>query len=115
MTDILGTGLPVLIGLKVVIMMFAAFMTGQALANTWRPVWQAIFYAVLLGFADRFLTFALFEGELLSLTGYVIDTVVLIAIALFAYRLGRARKMVSQYPWLYDRVGLFGWREKGRT
>ena len=96
MTDILGTTLPVFVGLTVVIMGFAAFMTGLVLANTWRPVWQAVFYAVLLGFGDRFLTFALFEGELLSLTGYVIDTAVLIGIALFALLMGWAVNVAYQ-------------------
>ena len=67
----------------------------------------------LLGLADRFLTLALFDGELLLVTGYLIDTAVLVAIALTAHRMAQARKMVSQYPWLYRRVGLFGWRRRG--
>jgi branched-chain amino acid transport system ATP-binding protein len=37
---------------------------------------------------------------------------VLIAIALAAYRMAQARKMIQQYPWLYARAGLFSWREK---
>lgn len=115
MESILGTSLGVFLGVTVSLMGFTAFMTGQALANTWKPMWHAIVYSVLLGFADRFLTFALFEGELLSLSGYVVDTAVLTAIALFAYRMSQARKMVSQYPWLYDSAGLFGWRPKGPT
>jgi len=96
----------------VVLMGFASFMTGQALANTWRPMWQAVPYCLLLGAADRFLTWGLFQGELLLLSGYVVDTLVLIAIALFAYRLTLAHKMVAQYPWIYERVGLLSWREK---
>ena len=91
---------------------FAAFMTGQGLAATWRPAWQPALYAALLGLADRFLVFALYDGELLSLGGYLTDTAALIAIALFAYRFNRARKMVNQYPWLYERIGLFGWRDR---
>ncbi|MCG8357991.1 MAG: hypothetical protein MI920_20695 [Kiloniellales bacterium] len=113
MEAITGTSLPVFIGLTLGIMGFAAFMTGQALANTWRPVWQAVIYSFLLGFADRFLTWGLFEGELLSLRGYFVDSLVLLAISLTAYRITQARKMVTQYPWLYERSGLFGWREKG--
>ena len=58
--------------------------------------------------------FALFGGELLSPTAYVIDTAVLAGIALFAHRLARARKMVAQYPWLYERAGLLDWRDKSR-
>ena len=113
MIGVLGTTPEVFVGLTLVIMGFAAYMTGMGLANTWRPVWQPVLYSALLGFADRFLTFALFEGELLSLTGYLIDSAALIAISLFAYRSTQARRMVSQYPWLYVRAGLFGWREKG--
>ena len=112
MQDILGTTLPVFIGVTVVLMGFASFMTGQALANTWRPMWQAVPYTLLLGGADRFLTWGLFQGELLLLSGYIVDTLVLIAIALFAYRLTLAHKMVTQYPWIYERVGLLSWREK---
>jgi hypothetical protein len=32
-------------------------------------------------------------------------------IASAAWRATRARRMTLQYPWLYERVGLFGWRE----
>ncbi len=76
-------------------------------------MWQVVFYCLLLGLGARFLIFSLFEGKLLSLSGYLIDAGVLVAIGLFAYRLTQARKMVSQYPWIYERAGLLGWREKG--
>lgn len=112
MEAILGVHLGVFFGLTVGVMGFAAYTTGQALANTWKPAWHALVYALLLGFADRFLNFALFEGELLSLSGYLVDTAVLVAIAQFGYRLNLARKMVRQYPWLYERSGPFGWRRK---
>ena len=75
-------------------------------------MWQVFAYGILLGGGDRFAVYALFDGGLLSPTGYVIDTVVLMAIALFAYRTTLARRMVAQYPWLYERAGLFGWRDK---
>ena len=112
MAALLGNSLGVYAGLTVCLMGFAAFMTGQATAQTWKPAWHAIVYAVLLGFADRFLAYALFDGLLLSLPAYLIDTATLAAIALVAWRLGRARKMVSQYPWLYERDGPFSWRRK---
>ncbi len=111
MHDILGTSLPVFLVLTVIIMGGAAYMTGYAVAATWRPYWQVLLYAVLLGLTDRFLTFALFEGELLSLSGFVVDTGFLTAISLFAFRVTRVGKMVSQYPWLYERDGLLGYRE----
>ena len=113
MESLLGASLPVFIGLTVVIIGFASFMTGQALANTWKPAWQVVVYGLMLGGADRFLVWGLFDGELLSLTGYLVHSAVLIAIGLFAYRMTQARKMVAQYPWIYRRSGLFGWREKG--
>ncbi len=111
MEDLLGTTISVFIRLTVGIMGFAAYMTGHGLANTWRPVWQPVVYCGLLGFADRFLTFALFDGDLLSLTGYLIDSAVLIAISLFAVQLKRAKKMVTQYPWIYEPAGPLGWRK----
>lgn len=113
MVGALGTSWPVFIGVTVFLMGFAAYMTGQSLANTWKPLWLLFLYTALLGLADRFLTFALFDGELLSLSGYLIDTGVLVIMAYFAFRLNKANKMVSQYPWLYERMGLFGWRKKG--
>ena len=112
MEALVGTSVGVFLGVTVMVMGFAAFMTGQALAATWKPVWQAVFYCLLLGFGDRFLVFSLFGGKLLSLSGYLIDSAILIVIALFAYRLTKARKMASQYPWIYERDGLLGWREK---
>ena len=110
--DEIGSGLGVFIGVTLGVIGFAAFMTGQAVANTWKPAWHAVAYALLLGCADRFLVYALFDGELLSLAGYVLDSAVLIAIALAAFRMAQVRKMVQQYPWLYARAGIFAWREK---
>ncbi|MDH4172364.1 MAG: hypothetical protein OEZ09_00645 [Betaproteobacteria bacterium] len=112
MEALLGTGLGVYVGLTVCLMGFAAFMTGQAIATTWKPAWHALGYALLLGLADRFLAFALFDGHLLSVPAYLIDTATLAAITLLAWRLARARKMVSQYPWLYERAGPFSWRSR---
>ena len=63
--------------------------------------------------ADRFIIFSLFGGELLLLSGYIIDTAVIMTVALLSYRATRARTMVAQYPWLYERAGPFGWRELG--
>ena len=94
-----------------VAMWFAAYMTAKALANAWRPMWQPVAYCGLLGFADRFLVFALYDGDLFSLTGYLVDTAVLIAISVLAFQLNRAKKMVSQYPWLYEPAGPLGWRK----
>jgi hypothetical protein len=112
MGELTGTTLPVFIGVTLVLFGGTAFMTGYAIADTWRPAWHNVMYGILLGFADRLVSHLLFGSELLSVAGYIVDTAVLIAIALFAYRVTLASKMTSQYPWLYDRVGLFGWKDK---
>jgi hypothetical protein len=108
----LGSSPGVFFGVTVVLFGFAAVMTGQALARTWRPARQLVPYALLLAAGARFFSYALFEGELLSLGGYVIGAIILLALALAAHRVTLARKMVTQYPWLYDRAGLFTWRQK---
>jgi branched-chain amino acid transport system ATP-binding protein len=105
----------VFILLTVVIFGGVAFLMGQAIAETWRPAWQNIPYGILLTLANRFFAGSLFQQSYLSLVGFAVDVVVLIAIALVAYRLTQARKMVAQYPWIYERAGLFSWREKTAT
>ncbi len=98
--------------LTVVLFGAAASMTGQALARNWRPIWQIALYAALLAAADRFLLYALFGADLLSPGGYGAAAVILLAAAATSYRLTQARRMVAQYPWLYERAGAFGWRER---
>ena len=103
---------PVFLGLTVVIIGGAGFLTGQALARGWRSMWQVLPYAGLLGLADRFLSYALFDLPLLSLGGYLAGTAVILVLSLTAYRTTQVAKMVSQYPWLYERVGPLAWRDK---
>lgn len=112
MEQLTGNSLAVFIGVTCIIAGGAAWMTGQALAGTWRPAWQAAGYALLLTLADRFLIFALFEGQLLSLPGFALDAAVLIVVALAAHRITLAAQMVRQYPWLYERNGLLSWRSR---
>jgi hypothetical protein len=90
----------------------AAWQTGQAVAQTWRPFWKLVPYVLLLGWGVRFLHYALFEGTFLSLHFYAVDTVLLFAFAAAGWRLRRARQMATQYPFAYVRDGLFGWRKK---
>lgn len=112
MIELLGTSLGVWMGVTWALGGGAAFMTGQALAATWRPFAHALPYALLLGLGARFLIFALFQGVLLSPTGYALDSLVLFGIASAAFRMTRARKMATQYPWLYEQTGLFSWRDR---
>jgi branched-chain amino acid transport system ATP-binding protein len=104
---------PAVFGLFTVgIMGGAGFMTGQAVASTWRPVWQAVAYSLLLGIANRFFVFALFEGPLLSVRALTLDTVVIMVICLIGYRVTRVSKIVAQYPWRYERKGYFNFRTR---
>jgi hypothetical protein len=91
---------------------WAAWMTGRAVAITWRPVWQCVAAMLVLAAVVRFFHFALFEGTLRSLHYYLVDAAVVTAIGLLGYRYTRARQMTTQYRWLYERTGPLTWREK---
>lgn len=90
----------------------AAFMAGRALAGTWKPIGLLIFYMLLLGFAIRFFHFALFDGTLLSLHYYLVDSAALSGFALLGYRIKRVSQMTSLYAWMYERAGPLAWRER---
>ena len=118
MESVLGVSLPIFLGVTVLLMGGAAFLTGQAVAVTWRPRWQAVLFCGLLALAGRFLGISLFYGDpffqpLNWLYGAAIDSAALIPIGLFAYAVTRASWVTRQYPWLYERSGLFSYREKG--
>ena len=90
----------------------AAFMAGQALAQGWKSLPLLVFYMLLFTAGLRFLDYALFESELLSLKYYISHGLIVMAIALLGYRLKRVSQMVTQYPWLYERSSPLGWRNK---
>jgi hypothetical protein len=110
LTAAFGTSLPALIGLTVVLFGGASWMTGQALGANWRPLWHLVPYAMLLAAADRFFDWALFNGELLSPSGYGLAMMIGVGFGAASFRITRARRMVAQYPWLYERAGPFTWR-----
>jgi hypothetical protein len=78
----------------------AAWQAGRAIAQTWRPWWQAVLYMFMLGAALRFIQFALFDGTLLSLPAYGLDTAVAIGFATLGFRITRTRQMAHQYGFL---------------
>jgi hypothetical protein len=106
----LGAELGVFFGVTLVLFGAASFQTGLALAETWRPVGQIFPYGLLMGVADRLTVALLFEQELLSLPAFAIAIAYLTAVMYGAYRITRARRMVLQYPWMYERRGLFSAR-----
>ncbi|WP_421723034.1 DUF6867 family protein [Bauldia sp.] len=102
----------VFIAVTVVLGGGASYLTGRAVAITWRPIFKLVGYVLLLTAATRFIHYALFEGTLVSLHYFVVDFIVLFALGFFGYRVTRARQMTSQYGWLYTRVGPFNWRQR---
>jgi hypothetical protein len=78
----------------------AAWQAGRAIAQTWRPWWQVVVYMLILGAAVRFIHYALFDGALLSLPAYSLDTAVAIGCAALGFRTARARQMARQYGFL---------------
>lgn len=93
----------------------AALLAGRAISATWRPYWYVIAYMLMLGAGVRFLHFALFAGQFLSLPSYLIDALYLVLVGSLAYRVTRVRQMARQYPWLYEQTGPFTWRDRGTS
>lgn len=89
----------------------AAWLSGRAIAQTWRPGWQILAYGLILGFAVRFIHFSLFGGTLLSAYYYATDSAVCIALGLLGFRAARARQMVTHYRWINRPDGPLRWRK----
>lgn len=89
-----------------------AWMTGRAIARTWKPFGQLVIYILVLGLVVRFIHFALFEATLLTLRYYIVDTVFLMVFGVAGWRYNRASQMTTQYRWLYERTGPFGWKPR---
>lgn len=102
MTDLLnaypGSLMPFLV-LTVILGGAAAFVTGKAIAETWKPYWQLVWYMLILAAAVRFFHYALFWEKLLSFTGYLATLTVLLALAAIGHYLERHRQMHEQYGW----------------
>jgi hypothetical protein len=90
----------------------AAWLTGQAIARTWRPFWHVVAYIALLGAAVRFVHFALFQADLISPASYAVDALYLLVLGSLAWRMTRAAQMATQYYWLYERTGPLTWRAR---
>jgi len=90
----------------------AAYLTGRAVARTWQSYAELVVDIVLLTVATRFIHFSLFNGTLTSGYYFVVDLIVLLAIALLANRLTRSRQMGRQYGFLYKRRSFLGWEQR---
>ncbi len=90
----------------------AAYMSGRAIAGTWRPWWHVASYMLILAMAVRFLHFALFGGTLLSPHYYAVDLGFCLLFGFLGYRFTRTAQMSTQYRWLYRRAGLLKWARR---
>jgi hypothetical protein len=90
----------------------AAFMAGRGMAIQWRPLWMPLLAMIPLTLGLRFLHFALFGAELTSLHYLLTDFIILVVAAILGYRTTMAKKMVRQYPWLYEKSGPLSWRSR---
>jgi len=93
----------------------AAYVSGKAIAQTWRPYWHVPLYMLPLALCVRFFHFALFQEPLVSLKSFAVDFLVALMVASFGYRLLRAGQMARQYGWLFRRRGLLSWRRAEKS
>ena len=91
----------------------ARWLSGRAIAATWRPPWQVAIAMLLIAAAARFIHFALFQGDLLSSAVLRGRRCIFLILGLLAWRMPRAAQMVRQYPWLYARTSPLSWRKLG--
>jgi branched-chain amino acid transport system ATP-binding protein len=111
--DLVGSvSWPVFVLVTLVGFGWVAYMAATALARMWRPWWQVLMYGAILGLGNRILEMMLYNGYLLSGRAYVVDTAYIMLVMLLSYRMALVHKMTTQYPWLYERTSLFGWRER---
>jgi hypothetical protein len=93
----------------------AAWLSGRAIAGTWRPWWQVAFYMLLVGVVVRFIHFALFDGTLVSPHYYAVDALFCLLFGFLGFRLTRVRQMITQYSWINERKGRFSWARRPDT
>src|SRR5713101_1877827 len=78
----------------------AAWLSGRAIAQTWRPWWSIIPYMLILGIAIRFFHVTLFNGTPLSPHYYAVDTGIAMLLAGLGFHLTRKAQMRRQYGFL---------------
>jgi hypothetical protein len=93
----------------------AAWLSGRAIAATWRPWWHVLGYMLILGAAVRFMHFALFEGTLLSAQYYLVDTVVCLIFGFLGFHMTRVAQMTTQYGWINEPKGFLRWSRRTAT
>ncbi len=91
----------------------AAWMIGKSVATDWKGLGQLLAFVLILGLGVRFLHFALYEAQFISVSRYMVDTFVLAVVAYIGYRYTRTNQMTTQYHWLYEKLSPLSFRERG--
>ncbi|MCJ7994225.1 hypothetical protein J5N58_06285 [Rhizobium cremeum] len=91
---------------------WTAWRTGKAVAEGWHGYPTVVIYTLLLGFALRFLHYALFQGPMVSPVLYLVDVVLLLVFSIAGFQSRRTTQMVDNYYWLYERTSPFSWKKK---
>ncbi|MDE2363055.1 MAG: hypothetical protein KGM42_10295 [Hyphomicrobiales bacterium] len=76
-----------------------AFVTGRAMALTWRSQWLGVAYMLPLACAVRFLHYALFQ-EPTTVPQAILCFAILALAALGGFAVARRSQMIRQYPWI---------------
>lgn len=92
--------------------MLAAWQIGKSTASDWKSLTTMVIYTLLLGCGARFLHFALYQAQFISLDRYIVDTLVLLIVAYIGYRYTRTNMMTRQYHWLYEKASMISWKSR---
>ena len=96
--------------LTVVLGGMGALASGRAIAAGWKSFAIVPFYMIAFAAFLRFLNYALFDGELLSVSGYVVAFTLTILAAGYGYRSCRVEQVTRQYSWIFKKAGPLGWK-----
>ena len=92
---------------------WAAWMTGRAVAITWRPFWQYVAGGCSCSPAScASSTSPCSRARCARCTTISLTRLWFSSSASSAIRYTRANQMTTQYRWLYERTGPLTWREK---
>jgi hypothetical protein len=110
-TLILGTTYPVFIGVTLVLMCGCAILMGGARQLVATGAAGGPLCAAACD-CRPLLIYGLFNGDIKSITASLSILYCILLAALVTYRFTLAGQMVRQYPWLYRRFLIFGWRKR---
>ena len=95
---------------------FANFVTLASDPSFTEPLVTTLILCVSVAIAaatvSGYALWLLFGGKLFAVPPYLIAAAVIVALGSLGFRLTQVRKFVGQYPWIYERDGLLGWRER---